>query len=310
MTQTLGSYLQLQSDVDTQLLKQQVGSQQTLRNQTYQNLKDYFAASQEIETKKSLLDKMYDTRNRMTLIRNDAQAMLEQMQAGGTPVASALAQLLIKAQAFSSSTDLPSGLTLQLDVANASDSNPATLQTDLEALVRTIDERLKQTQNEIDRLSVEVFKAPAAPEVVSAVEDVMKDLEHRQTELDRLNTQSHEVVAAADQPLSQTIGGLTQEQLGLRREVELLTAQERELNNARDLAWQRYSALLSKEAELQIASETASSQVRAAADAVAPDGPAAPRKGLVTILGGFFGLLLGIIAAFVVDRRQATTATA
>ncbi len=304
VSQTLRTHLQMQSDVENQLLKQQVDSQQMLLDQTYQGLQDYFANSQEIETKKKLLSQTYDTRNRITLVRNDAQAMLEQAQAGGSPSASTLAQLLIKAQAFSSSTDLPSGLTLQIDAANVVSPNPAALQTDLEALVKTLDERLKQIQNDIDRLSAEVFKAPLSPDVTSAAEEVIKDLERRQAELDRLSTQSYQTVSAVNTPLSQTIENLTQEQLDIRRQIELQTAQERELKNARDLAWQSYSALLSKEAELQIANETASSQVRVAAEAVAPDQPVSPRKGLNAVLGAMLGLIVGVVAAFVIEARR------
>ena len=304
---TLSDTLKLQSGAQNLLLNQQVGAQQALLQQTYANLKDYFTNRLDVEAKKTLLQSSYNTRNRMLQIQADAQAMLDQARSGGSPSASALAQLLLKAEAFSSSTGLPGSLTLQFDAANSTSTNPETLQADLEALVKTLADRLKVIQGDIDRLSLEVFNIPDSTKANDILTQTLRALPQQQLDFERLNTQANRSAVAANEPVSQTIKNLTQEQLDLQRRIELQTAQERELKGARDLAWQSYTTLLSKEAELQITSETASAQVRVAAEAVVPDKPVSPRKGLNTVLGGALGLMVGVVAAFVVDRRRPAT---
>jgi len=46
-------------------------------------------------------------------------------------------------------------------------------------------------------------------------------------------------------------------------------------------------------------------EVRLASEAALPTEPVGPRKGLSTVLGGLFGLVLGVVAAFVVNAWQA-----
>ena len=48
--------------------------------------------------------------------------------------------------------------------------------------------------------------------------------------------------------------------------------------------------------------------VRLASRAAVPTKPIAPRKGLNTVLGGMLGLILGVVAAFAIDRRRPATA--
>ncbi len=301
---TLSNTLQLQNGMQNILLNQQVGTQQALLQQTYTNLKDYFTNRLDVEAKKTLLQRDYDTRNRMLQIQADAQAMLDQARSGGLPSASALAQLLLKAEAFSSSTDLPGNLTLQFDTANSTSASPEALRADLEALVAALGDRLKTIQADIDRLSLEIFKAPDSIKATETLTQAIQSLAAQQADFEQLNTQAFSSVVAANQPLSQTIQNLVQQQLDLQRQIEVLTAQGRELLTARDLAWQSYSTLLSKDAELQITSETASAQVRVAAEATAPDSPVSPRKGLNAALGATLGLIIGVVVAVVVDRRR------
>jgi succinoglycan biosynthesis transport protein ExoP len=76
------------------------------------------------------------------------------------------------------------------------------------------------------------------------------------------------------------------------------------LTRDRDVAKETYLTLTRKVTEADLAAQDSGGGVQLASQASPPTDPVSPRKGLNAVLGGMLGLIIGVIAAFVVDRRQ------
>ncbi|NBD35092.1 MAG: hypothetical protein GVY30_03720 [Chloroflexi bacterium] len=123
-------------------------------------------------------------------------------------------------------------------------------------------------------------------------------------------------------PFTQEIDRLEQEVRLLKAEMVRLQNLKEEKRQERDLAWQTYSNLLSKQQELEIAQATGSTEVRFASTAVPPRLPVEPQKMMNTAIGLALGLMMGVFGAFLFDyigvasdprrwlRRQGDTASA
>lgn len=116
-------------------------------------------------------------------------------------------------------------------------------------------------------------------------------------------------------PMSATIAQLEEEQRVLEGQVEVESARLQQITQQRDLAWESVKALSNKQAELQLARATGSSEVRISGTAVALDVP--PVSLLTSVaLATAIGLLAGLVLAFVLEYmdvrplRQAADGTA
>ena len=96
-------------------------------------------------------------------------------------------------------------------------------------------------------------------------------------------------------------GTLEQELLDLQEELEREQARQRELTQARDLAWETYQTLARKEAEVQVASQVQDTEVRFAVPAVEPERPVAPKKMMNIAIAGVLGLMVGVFGAFFIE---------
>ncbi|MFN8442098.1 MAG: hypothetical protein U0175_15055 [Caldilineaceae bacterium] len=124
--------------------------------------------------------------------------------------------------------------------------------------------------------------------------DLLPDLQTN--ELEQIARQ----YSSFDPATTQVLNQLEEEIRQLRSQYETVQAQQRELNQQRDLAWSTLTTVKSKVAELTVAQAAGSSEVRFAAPAVEPTTPV---KGTSLILavaaGGMAGLLLAIFYAFI-----------
>jgi capsular polysaccharide biosynthesis protein len=100
------------------------------------------------------------------------------------------------------------------------------------------------------------------------------------------------------EPMTQKIAELQSEVREMRAISETISSELRELQRARDLAWETYTTLARKEAELDISSKTGGSEVQFAKPAIVPDSPVSPKTRqnilLAGIVGGTFGIFLVI----------------
>ena len=96
---------------------------------------------------------------------------------------------------------------------------------------------------------------------------------------------------------------LLQDILQLEEELEREQAREMELLQARDLAWETHTALARKADEVNVAVQSAGSEVKFAVPAIVPHKAVAPRKGVNTVVAGALGFIIGVFGALVMEYR-------
>jgi uncharacterized protein involved in exopolysaccharide biosynthesis len=107
--------------------------------------------------------------------------------------------------------------------------------------------------------------------------------------------------AVLDEALSQEVDLLEEHVRALRAEITRLSGIKSNLTQDRDLAWQAYNNLLSKEQELEFATASEGTEVRFASQALPPRSPVSPNKLMNTAVGLALGLVLGVFGAFLFD---------
>ncbi|MEM7532614.1 MAG: hypothetical protein AAF639_10590, partial [Chloroflexota bacterium] len=103
-------------------------------------------------------------------------------------------------------------------------------------------------------------------------------------------------------PLNQAIQQLEDEILALEEVLESETARERQLTQARDLAWDTYTTLNNKVAELNLTLTAANSEVRLAAPAIPPIDPLPVASLSISLpLAAVAGFILAIMMVILAD---------
>lgn len=97
---------------------------------------------------------------------------------------------------------------------------------------------------------------------------------------------------------------LLTQQAGLRAQLEQEGARRKQLEAARDLAWNTYQELAKKVSASAAAARGAGDVVRAASAAVPPTEPLPGRTAFNTLIGGMIGLALGTALAVVLQTRS------
>ncbi len=158
---------------------------------------------------------------------------------------------------------------------------------------------------EIQSLYPDLFTRDAWMQLAESVPD--------ETELGNLATQMAEdllkmrglegllTFSVLDEPLSQEIVRREANVRLLQADVARLNQVKTDLQQDRDLAWDAYSNLLSKEQELRITSASEGSEVRFASPALPPRRPVRPEKKKNTAIGLAAGLMLAVFAAFLFE---------
>lgn len=96
---------------------------------------------------------------------------------------------------------------------------------------------------------------------------------------------------------------LHRELSAVQTELEHAQAQQRELQTARDNAWNLYQLLVNKVNEMNVANNAESQMVRIANSAVPPNEPLETRQTLNTLLGGMVGVVIGAAVALFVRAK-------
>jgi len=112
--------------------------------------------------------------------------------------------------------------------------------------------------------------------------------------------------STTDAPMTKAIDQLQKEVNQLKAKLETISAQKQELTRARDLARQTYKSLASKVAEVNVATESKSTEVKFAVPAVVPRSPVAPRRMMNTMLAAVVGFMLMLGLAFVAEYLDTT----
>lgn len=104
----------------------------------------------------------------------------------------------------------------------------------------------------------------------------------------------------------QTVEELRQDILQLKRELEQQSAREREIKSSRDIAWQTYTTLANKVAEVEVASQAQDVVTRFAVAAVVPERSIPSHRVTNIGIALVLGLIIGIFGAFGVDYFKNT----
>jgi capsular polysaccharide biosynthesis protein len=258
------------------------------------------------EIKLARLGLAYQKQIEIEQLRADAVALKTQATNGSTTGAAgnALALLLLKAQVYATSREMPKYLQLQLDGSNDMTVTPADQARDLQTLVDVLDNRLRELGAESAALAQELLdnqgygwlgdKAAATP----AEDATTIAIRRRAQELLRGGNGALQTTLLDD-----AINQL-QDQLRLL-EAQYLEEAERgkELTRARDVAWVAYSNVAQKASEMSVGAALSSTIVRLSAPALMAD-PASRGTLRIAAVAGVAGLLLGVMAAYALELRQ------
>jgi uncharacterized protein involved in exopolysaccharide biosynthesis len=161
---------------------------------------------------------------------------------------------------------------------------------------------------EIESLYPELFAQDAWMELAQSVPEqselnelanqTVEDLLEMKGWGEVLSTPIHET------PLAKEVADLEMEVRKLEAEIERLESKNARLQQDRDLAWQTYSALLSKQQEVEVAKDAKGTEVRFASPAVPPSSPVSPNTKRNAALAAAVGLMLGVGAAFLAEYME------
>ncbi len=126
----------------------------------------------------------------------------------------------------------------------------------------------------------------------------MDQLSSLNTSLDDVDALISTLEARSGTTRGQSISKLQQEILQLEGELEQESARQRELEKSRDIAWETYTTLDSKVAEVKVAALAQDAVVRVAVVAPVPERPVGPHKGRNTGIALVLGLVVGVLSAF------------
>ena len=222
--------------------------------------------NQEVLLQEAFLNQWQEAQEQLATARA-LRVQVEQGGDGATRSSMAAVQIL-KMSAYGMAPE-----NLQIEVRDLPEVNQQALLTDIDGLITSLDQRLKDLALAIGSRS-----------------DTLNQAEGAATQTDSTSVQD-------------PTAGLAYQQLrDAKAQLEAETARQQQLIQQRDLSWETYKTLSNKVAELNLTRAAASSDVRFGAPAV-PSVNSVQRINLVLglVIGGTFGLFLAVLYAFLVD---------
>ena len=250
------------------------------------------------------LSDSYASRRELIRLLEDAQGLRDQIESGGEASgrSNGLAIVLLKAQAFASFADT-GNLELRLDDLNTMHGSPAQQQTDVEALIRTLEDRIErldaaiaiQSRRLSSRAGYVLAGAEGAGEPIDPGEDMLAG--SVSSKGDAAQTQVlRDLLALEDESPTPLISSLENDIQTLRAAKEAMDAERTRLAGKRDLLLNSLKILQSRAAELDLEAAAFTEKVRLASPAVT-----ARRGGidffLATVLAGIVGLAAAVFFA-------------
>jgi succinoglycan biosynthesis transport protein ExoP len=258
-------------------LKQQITILQT-QIDSYQNTlveAESLVDSQEMATRRQLLNEYYGDLITLQLLLDDARVLQQQLATGQSSPAGAfsdgLALVLLHDRAFSNED---SHITLEFQTALEGESITA---SDVESLIQALMSRKAETEAKIKELTATL-----------------------------LTPSENELPEGASDELTSRLQQLTTEIQTLEAKLEAEVAHKQDLERQRDLDWTTYTVLAKKEAEVMVATQSGGTEVRLASLSTPPVEPTGPRKLVNTAVAGALGLVGGVFGAFALEwwRRE------
>jgi uncharacterized protein involved in exopolysaccharide biosynthesis len=245
---------------------------------------------------------VYNESRRANQMLLDARNMRDQVQQGGPGAVSsnALALVLLKSQVFATNEGAANLIVQTSPITTTSQE----MLTDLDSLIATLENRRTDLEGQVKALSNQLLNSGAAPSTTGSASSDRLTADQAQTTVQSLSQlRGLEGIANLDlvgtpmeQKIQQLEGQVNQLQANLAQEQ----GREQELTRARDLAWETYKTLVTKEAELKVASQTQGTEVALAAPAGVPKNDIVSGTRNVA-LAALVGLMLGIGAAYFIE---------
>lgn len=295
-----------------------------------------------------MLSDDYAQKARVEGLLADARSFLAQVNQGGSTggATAVLPLLLLKAQAFASSASAGSAgaaaFQISLDGATATSIEAPQLRRELESLIKVLESRKADLESAISAKSAELTANSGyniSPSLLSNGDAFFNQVKDSYPELFKLGelalltqkdvdgTPLGKEATAANERLLQTqkqqLGDdLTAQPVyqdlvasveGLQKwqeQHEQQSSTQRELQTAKDVAWDKYVALARKGAEVDVTNQSGNTLVRFSMPAVEPGEPAADDRFRGLGQAAAIGLLVGVVGAFGIDylgrpRRKA-----
>jgi len=262
-----------------------IGAQVVEGRETYEGAQEALAKfmgdnrieilSREIGAKQNSLADYYATKQGLDRLIGDARALRDQLRKEpSSSTASDLSILLLRANAFTTSTSLPlqPSTSLPLQPSTSLPLQPST----------SLPLQLQLSLGQMAGLE-------------GSAEEQLRNLD---TLISVLDARREEVQSLIGE------GSIQQEVLQLQEQLEREEARKREMTQARDLAWETYQTLARKAAEVEVSAQVTDTEVRFAVPAVEPKSPVAPKKKLNIAIAGVLGLMVGGFGAFLMEYLE------
>ena len=239
------------------LLNQEIKSRQAVLSTTLTARNNIQAGSADlqVETDIQIQADLYSDLQQIERLLADATSLRGQVVANSNSAATDIGNVL---SYIGLSNNVFGGVVsteLQLDIGSEIPSDFEVQVSDVDTLIEVLETRREST--------------------LAQIESNQESLLTRDLEETRLET---------DHILNTSINSLDTEIQSIRAEIEAYDAENRELVQARDLAWNTYQSLLRKQAEALIVSQTTGTEVIFASSAIQPDQPSGLGRLFKTII--------------------------
>ena len=267
-----------------------------------------------IEAELARLEESYKRRRELRWLRSDAQGLRDLIESGAeaSVESNRLAILLLKAQAFASSTALSDNLRLELDNPGAARDNADDQRADIEALITALQGRIEQLETVIADQSERLSNGASywLPEAERAYGNsrsaVGRERRSDSPVVDgspgRPIDSSADTVANApnDGAIARLIASLMNDIQVMKGEMEAISAADRNFTLRRDRARNIVRTLERRSADLVLDMTVGDPRAKLASPAtLSVRGGFEPF--VAAIIGGFVGLIAAIIVAFLLD---------
>lgn len=249
------------------------------------------------------LNRWYTRRDELKELRYTLVDIQAQLESGDDRLQAAdigdfLAVMLVRAgiQTNREGTD-GNPLQLQVDLDQLIESGDNLTSEQVASLLSTVDANLQQTEEEITRLSNDLFLGTGFT-TPAAIPDNHALLSLVQSQVEEILNSSVPLEAAStieESPLSQTVEQVSAQRQALYARLEEAQAQQRELLRNRDTAWELYTTLDNKAREAEAQFATGAPQARLALTAFTPTEADPSSRVTFAILGVFGGALLALL---------------